>query len=89
VYDRSDVADADFGTVELVRVQDTRPGREPFVPKAGSRFIGVTFKLTGKARLSYRGFALYGKGGKEYFQIPAPDAFSAGTIDKGETKRGS
>jgi hypothetical protein len=88
VYDRSDVADADFGTVQLVRVQDPRPPREPFVPKAGSRFIGVTFKLTGKARLDYRGFSLHGKGDREYDQVPDPDAFSAGTIDKGETKRG-
>jgi hypothetical protein len=70
-----------------VRVQDPRPPREPFVPKAGDRFIAVTFKLTGKARLDYRGFSLYGKGDKEYFQVPDPAAFSVGTIDKGETKR--
>jgi hypothetical protein len=88
VYARSQVADADFGTVALVRVQDPRPAREPFVPKAGSRFIGVTFKITGKARLGYRGFSLYGKGDRQYDQIPDPAAFSAGTIDKGETKRG-
>jgi hypothetical protein len=88
VYDRSEVADADFGTVELVKVQDPRPGKDPFQPKAGSRFIGVTFKITGKARLRYRGFGLYGKDDKQYEQIPDPDAFSAGTIDKGETKRG-
>jgi hypothetical protein len=88
VYDRSETADADFGTVELVKVQDPRPGKDPFQPKAGSRFIGVTFKLTSKARLGYRGFVLYGKGDKQYYEVPDPDAFSAGTIDKGETKRG-
>lgn len=58
VHDRSEVADADFGTVELVKVQDPRPPKGPFLPASGSRFIGVTFKLTGKARLSYRGFSL-------------------------------
>jgi hypothetical protein len=88
VYARSQVADADFGTVKLVRVQDPRRPREPFLPKAGSRFIGVTFEITGKARLGYRGFSLYGKGDRQYDQVPDPDAFSAGTIGKGETKRG-
>jgi hypothetical protein len=87
VYGRSDVADADFGTVQLAKVRDPAPPREPFLPKAGSRFVGVTFKLTGKARLGYRGFSLYGKGDKEYFQVPYPGTFSAGTIDKGQTKR--
>ena len=88
VYDRSEVADADFGTVELVKVQDPRPPKSPFLPAAGSRFIGVTFKLTSKARLGYRGFSLYGKNDKQYDQVIDPDAFSAGTIDKGQTKRG-
>ena len=87
VYDRSEVADADFGTLEIVKVQDPRPGKSPFLPAAGKRFIGVTFKLTGKAKLSYRGFSLYGKNDKQYYEVPDPDAFSAGTIDKGETKR--
>lgn len=32
--------------------------------------------------------ALYGKGDKQYDQIPDPEAFSAGTIGKGQTKRG-
>jgi len=88
VHDRSDVADADFGTVELLKVQDPRPGKSPFLPAAGTRFIGVTFKLTSKARLGYRGFSLYGSNDKQYYEVPDPDAFSAATLDKGETKRG-
>ena len=88
VYDRSEVADADFGAVKVVKVQDPRPGKDPFQPTAGTRFVGVTFEITGKARLGYRGLALYGKRDKQYEQIPDPDAFSAGTIDKGQTKRG-
>jgi hypothetical protein len=88
VYRRSEVADADFGTVELVRVQDPAPPRLPFAPMARTRYVGVTFKLTGKARLDYRGFWLYGKGNEEYDRVPYPGAFSAGTVDKGQTKRG-
>jgi hypothetical protein len=88
VHERSEVADADFGTVELLKVQDPRPGKRPFMPAAGSRFIGVTFRLTSKARLGYRGFTLYGKNDKRYYEVPDPDAFSGGTIDKGQTKRG-
>lgn len=87
VYDRSEVVEADFGTLEVVKVQDPRPPKSPFLPEAGNRFIGVTFELTGKAKLSYRGFSLYGKNDKMYFEVPDPDAFTAGTIDKGEKKR--
>jgi hypothetical protein len=88
VYDRSEVADADFGTVELVQVQDPRPGKDPFQPKPGNRYIGVTFKITGKAPFGYRGLLLYGKGDKRYDEVPDPKAYSGATIDKGETKRG-
>ena len=76
------------GAFELVKVQDPRPGKRPFLPSAGNRFIGVTFKLTSKARLGYRGFSLYGKSDKQYYEVPDPDAFSAATLDKGDTKRG-
>lgn len=41
-----------------------------------------------KARLGYRGFSLYGTNDKQYYEVPDPDAFSGGTIDKGKTKRG-
>jgi hypothetical protein len=42
VYDRSDVADADFATVALMRVQDPAPPKLPFLPEPGSRFVGPT-----------------------------------------------
>jgi hypothetical protein len=88
VYDRSEVVDADFGTVKLVKVQDPRPGKDPFQPKPGSRYVGITFTITGKAPFGYRGLMLYGKGDKTYDEVPDPGAYSGATIHKGETKRG-
>lgn len=37
--------------------------------------------------LDYRGFSLYGKNDRIHYEVPDPDAFSAGTIGKGQTKQ--